>query len=252
MRIYLRFFALPALLAALSLSSGCNGGAASRDQRDERDPTMKRAEAKKQAHDVDGAIAEFNKALDRKPDMAKAHLELGLLYDQDKEDFVRAIYHYQRYLELRPDAEKKDIVLDLIRHAKLSFAASLPDQPSEAVREINMLKGELAALKEQLDAQQAARNATATTNAPVAAKATPKGAEKTPPPAPTATAALQPAPAQAAVDTYVVQAGDTLSRIAGKVYKDPSKWESIYNANRATLPSPQSLKVGQTLVVPRS
>lgn len=212
---------------------------------------MKRAQARKQAKDADGAIELFNKALDRHSDYARAHLELGLLYDQEKEDYVRAIYHYQRYLELRPDAEKKDIVEDLVRHAKLSFAASLPDQPSEAVREINMLKGELESLKSQLDAQQAQR-ATAGTTGTAAAK---KGEKTVAPVTATAAAtpqALQPAPAQSAVDTYVVQSGDTLSRIAGKVYNDPSKWEAIFNANRATLPSPQSLKVGQTLVVPRS
>jgi tetratricopeptide (TPR) repeat protein len=228
-------------------STGC-GGPAAKEQREERDPMMKRAQARKQARDADGAVELFNKALDRHPDYARAHLELGLLYDQEKEDYVRAIYHYQRYLELRPDAEKKDIVADLIRHAKLSFAASLPDQPSEAVREINMLKNELESLKSQLDEQQARRTvagAAGTTEGMKVEKAGTAASSATP-------LALQPAPAQSAVDTYVVQAGDTLSRIAGKVYKDPSKWEAIFNANRATLPSPQSLKVGQTLVIPRS
>ena len=153
-----KFFPAAALAVALVLSSGC-GGPAGKEQREERDPMMKRAQARKQARDADGAIELFNKALDRHSDYARAHLELGLLYDQDKEDYVRAIYHYQRYLELRPDTEKKDIVEDLIRHAKLSFAASLPDQPSEAVREINMLKSELETLKSQLDAKQAQRTA---------------------------------------------------------------------------------------------
>src|ERR1700690_4017911 len=99
MRIPFKFLCAAALVAAIGLSSGC-GGAGAKDQREERDPMMKRAQAKKQAHDIDGAIAAFNQVLDHKPDMARAHLELGLLYDQDKEDFVRAIYHYQRYLEL--------------------------------------------------------------------------------------------------------------------------------------------------------
>lgn len=250
MRTYVRIFPAAALVAAIVFSTGC-GGPAAKEQREERDPMMKRAQARKQAKDADGAIELFNKALDRHSDYARAHLELGLLYDQEKEDYVRAIYHYQRYLELRPDAEKKDIVEDLVRHAKLSFAASLPDQPSEAVREINMLKGELETLKSQLDAQQAQRAAAGTAGI-AAGKKSEKGAASATATAAAIPQALEPAPAQPAVDTYVVQSGDTLSRIAGKVYNDPAKWEAIFNANRATLPSPQSLKVGQTLVVPRS
>ena len=34
--------------------------------------------------------------------------------------------HYQRYLELRPQTEKTKLIQDLIRQARLSFAASLP------------------------------------------------------------------------------------------------------------------------------
>ncbi|MFH0908596.1 MAG: LysM peptidoglycan-binding domain-containing protein [bacterium] len=248
MRTTFRILPVAAMVVAIAFSSGC-GGPAAKEQREERDPTMKRAQARKQARDADGAIELFNKALEHHPGYARAHLELGLLYDQDKEDFVRAIYHYQRYLELRPDAEKKDIVEDLVRHAKLSFAASLPDQPSEAVREINMLKGELESLKSQLGVQQAQRASVGVSGTTEGKKAEKGSAAVT---ASATPQALQPAPAQSAVDTYVVQAGDTLSRIAGKVYKDSSKWEVIFNANRATLPGPQSLKVGQTLVIPRS
>jgi nucleoid-associated protein YgaU len=49
----------------------------------------------------------------------------------------------------------------------------------------------------------------------------------------------------------VVQVGDTLSRIAEQMYGDSSQWEKIYEANRNTLNSPQSIHVGQTLVIPR-
>ena len=241
------------LMAAASLLlSGCGGGAA-QDQREERDPLVKRAQARKQAHDIDGAIELFNKALERKPGMARAHLELGLVYDQDKEDYVRAIYHYERYLELRPDAEKREIVEQLIQHAKMSFAASLPDKPSEAVREIAMLQQEISVLRDRLaeiqgTQQQAAKAADAAKAAKPAAGPQPAPAQ----PVEAGTVALQPAPPQAAVETYTVVAGDTLSRIAGKVYNDPSKWETIFKANRASLPSPQSIKVGQTLVIPKS
>jgi polar amino acid transport system substrate-binding protein len=56
------------------------------------------------------------------------------------------------------------------------------------------------------------------------------------------------------VDTYVVQAGDTLSRIAGKVYGDvsPASWQRIYQANRAVIgDNPSRIKVGMELAIPQ-
>jgi nucleoid-associated protein YgaU len=224
---------------------GCSRGAASQDKWDERDPYLKRALTRKNIDDIDGSIDLLNKALSRKPDLARAHLELGLLYDTRRQDYIRAIYHYERYLELRPDAEKKKLIEDLIRQARLSFAASLPDQPPGAVEQIAMLKREIDALKGRVASQQA-RGGTAAASKPVTnrpAALSPKNITALVPP--------KPAPAQPAVQTYVVQTRDTLSSIAAKLYNDPGKWKTIYDANRNTLSSPQSVRPGQILIIPR-
>lgn len=233
------FLILMTAFAAASMT-GCSPGAASQDSRDERDPYLKRALVRKNMDDIDGAIDLLNKALDRKPDLARAHLELGLLYDTHKQDYIRAIYHYQRYLELRPTAEKRKLIEDLIRQARLSFAASLPNQPPGAIEQIAMLKREIAALKGQLASPPAATAQPAA--AKPAASAATNAAVLVPP---------RPAPAQAAVQTYVVQSRDTLSSIAAKMYNEPGKWKTIYDANRNTLSSPQSVRPGQTLIIPR-
>lgn len=193
---------------------------------------LRRARERRNAQDITGAVELYQRALDKKPDLARAHLELGAIYDQNQSDYVRAIYHYQRYLELQPAAEKKELVQELIRHAHLSFAASLPDRPNEAVREIAMLKQEISALQQELDRLR---------GAPVRASAS-------------AVPAVPAAPAiktPAVMESYKVVPGDTLSRIAGKVYGDAQRWQEIYQANRSLLPTPQSLKVGQTLQVPK-
>ena len=65
------------------------------------------------------------------------------------------------------------------------------------------------------------------------------------------TTAPRPAPSQDEVETYRVMPGDSLSSIAAKMYQDPNQWRRIYEANRATLPSPNSVRVGQTLIIPR-
>ena len=172
--------------------------------------------------------------------MALAHLELGLLYDANKQDYIRAIYHYERYLELRPQAEKRKLIEDLIRTARLSFAASLPETPSGAVEQIAVLKREIEVLKRELDVQHPGSAQPAATASAAPAAPSEKGPQ---PP--------KPEPAQPAVQTYVVQPGDTLLLVAKKVYKDPSKWKAIFDANRSTLASPQSVRVGQTLIIPR-
>ena len=217
---------------------GCSRSAGSLDQMEERDPLLKRARERKNQQDVDGAIELFNKALDRKPTLARAHLEVGILYDSQKQDYLRALYHYQRYLELRPQTEKRPVVEDLIRHARVRFASSLPENPSGAIEEITLLRREVEALRTRLVATgQGTPQESAAAAAPKASGGKPKPPE--------------PVPAQSAMSTYVVQTGDNLSRIADKTYGDSSKWEKIYEANRNTLSSPQSIRVGQTLVIPR-
>ena len=49
---------------------------------------------------------------------------------------------------------------------------------------------------------------------------------------------------------YTVAAGDTLTGIAEQFYGDGESWGPIYEANKGSLSSPSSLRVGQTLVIP--
>lgn len=59
--------------------------------------------------------------------------------------------------------------------------------------------------------------------------------------------------ADAAADgatTYIVKKGDTLWKIAYKVYGRGWQWRRIYNANRDALPKPGQIREGQVLVIP--
>lgn len=236
------------LLLVLVAGSGC-GAMSARDSREERDPLLRRARERRNAQDIQGAIELYQRALDKKPGLARAHLELGAIFDQNQRDYVRAIYHYQRYLELQPEAEKKDLVQELIRHANLSFAASLPDRPNEAVREIAMLKQEISSLQQELERVQAAPRPAGTTAARSASAAPSSTSAVT---APEKTSApVAPSSGLVVTEVYTVVSGDTLSRIAGKVYGDSKRWPEIFEANRSVLPTPQSVKVGQALQIPK-
>ena len=50
--------------------------------------------------------------------------------------------------------------------------------------------------------------------------------------------------------SYVVQSGDTLSKISEKFYGTANRWNDIFQANRDTLSSARSLRVGQELLIP--
>lgn len=49
--------------------------------------------------------------------------------------------------------------------------------------------------------------------------------------------------------THIVRRGDTLSSIAAKIYRDPTRWRIIAEANR--LSDPLRLDIGQALIVPK-
>ena len=50
--------------------------------------------------------------------------------------------------------------------------------------------------------------------------------------------------------TYVVQSGDTLSKIAHKYYGDASLYPKIFQANRDQLSDPNRISPGQKLRIP--
>ena len=54
----------------------------------------------------------------------------------------------------------------------------------------------------------------------------------------------------AAASSYTVKKGDNLEGISKKVYGKSKYWRKIYEANQATLKSPDRLYVGQKLVIP--
>ncbi len=50
--------------------------------------------------------------------------------------------------------------------------------------------------------------------------------------------------------SYMVQAGDSLSKIAQHYYGNASQYMKIFNANKNVLSDPDKIKAGMTLVIP--
>ena len=60
------------------------------------------------------AIDEYEKALSLDPKDADSEYNLAIIYDEYRKNPKRAIEHYKKYLELRPDAADIDEVKDWI------------------------------------------------------------------------------------------------------------------------------------------
>jgi hypothetical protein len=252
-----------------AMLAGCGGSAASLDRKDRSDPLMRRAEARAKEGDTESAIRLYVAAIDSNPKLALAHLQLALLYHDQRKDYVLAIYHYRRYHQLRGDTEKSQMIKDRIRMAGQMFAASLNRGDSRSMEKMELEKenadlkkmveranADMEALRQKYEKLVAAvrlqmdkSDAIGVPKAPVP-DALPGGATVLPEAVRIPT---EPVPAPAArrqVRTYRVQSGDSLISIAGQVYGDSSRWQQIHVANRRLLGTSASLKVGQVLVIP--
>jgi nucleoid-associated protein YgaU len=60
----------------------------------------------------------------------------------------------------------------------------------------------------------------------------------------------QPAPPAPAEQKYTVVSGDSLSKIAKHFYGDGNKYMKIFEANKDQLDDPNTIQIGQELVIP--
>ncbi len=227
---------------------------------------------------VSEAMSAFLKVVEKRKDAPESHFELGRIYLDNMNDPIQAIYHFKKFLELKPNSQVSPMVRQMIETAQKKFAASLPESPFEnnvrrmeleellqkvqkenlelkqkldaAIRQVDNLKStqRISVTPTRSSAEQTARQVVSNSSSTRAtsvregvnrAQSTATNANSTP---------------QVSRDiptTYTVQAGDTLSNISRKVYGTKNRWREIYRANRDRMATPESLKPGQVLRIPR-
>lgn len=234
--------------AAMAWSiAGCSRNAGTADEREKDHPLMKRAMEKERAGQTADAVRIYRFLLGQDPAAARAHLALAFLLDKPEGDYVSAIYHYRRYLELRPDTEKADMIRTRIRAAEIALVGktyasvtNLADRFTRIEQEDAALRIRNANLMAQNRQLQAALAQERARIAQSAARAENSLARMAPP-----AAGMRPA-----LRTVKVEHGDTLLKIAARVYGDSGRWKDILEANRETLKRAEDVRVGQSLVVP--
>ncbi|MFT3829713.1 MAG: LysM peptidoglycan-binding domain-containing protein [Opitutaceae bacterium] len=104
------------------------------------------------------ALEAFLKVIEKRAgDAPESHLECGILYLQHIKDPVAAIYHFRKYLALRPTSPQAPRARELIETAMKEFARTLPAKPFEGQVErldlmetVERLQKENYQLKEQI------------------------------------------------------------------------------------------------------
>lgn len=123
------------------------------------------------------ALTAFLKVVDKRGDDApESHLEIGMLYAQHINDPLSAIYHFKKYLALRPNSPQAPLIRQRIDAATRDFARTLPAQPLESqlqrvdlVATLDKLKQENEALKQELADVKAGRGSLPSSGLPTAA-----------------------------------------------------------------------------------
>ncbi|MGH8021364.1 MAG: Cell division protein CpoB [Opitutaceae bacterium] len=223
------------------------------------------------------ALEAFLKVIEKRGgDAPESHFEAGQIYLNHIRDPIAAIYHYRKYLELRPNSPQAPQVWQLIDTGKKQFAATLAAEPLgqqferlDLLDALEKLKAENTSLRSEISklGKQPPSPMSITQSRPAAAGSPSEGSFNDP----FANAAVQPVvpietpameqraepqrPANSAADrpggrTYTVLAKDTLYGISVKFYGSGNRWQSIMQANSDVLRSSADLKPGMVLRIP--
>lgn len=281
-------------LAAISCSllcliAACSPSVSQSDQQDEKNPFFQKAERMYKSRDYKEAIKYYHKALESDSNNAAAHLKLGLLYENQLQDYAYAIYHYRRYLELRPQAQKAEYVKQFVERSMIGLASSMTNSAVVGAEEINRLRLDNSYLTHEVEFLRTnnrdlemklakLQGSPDETRAPIIVQTniwvvpvvtntvppvvrpivtnrppnvtTNNTSIKAPPPPPP-----PPPPGidSSKVRTYVVQRSDSLYSIAQKMYGRKDRWRQIYEANKSIVGAPPAykLRVGDTLTIPK-
>ncbi len=205
------------------------------------------------------ALPAFLKVIDKRRDAPESHLEAGLIYLNNIKDPIASIYHFRKYLEFNPNSKQSHYVEQLIDTAKKEFARRLAGNPfATDIDRLDLLElleqanADSLELKKQLAAANAdlarARKDLASALSQLDSEPEPATSVTTPRPAVEVSDAPRAAPSRPT--EYIVEPGDTLTRISTKIYGTTSRYMDIFQANRDVLRNPHDVKVGQRLRIP--
>lgn len=141
-------------LAVFALSvlffCGCEERTVAAQEASERTDTLfRKAIDAETIADFDTALRLYQELVQDKPRIASAHLQLAILLHDKKEDYMGAVYHYNRYLALQPESEKRAMVQDRIQKAEQLLTSQLFRRVGNQIQ--GFTEAELLKAKENLE-----------------------------------------------------------------------------------------------------
>ncbi len=129
---------------ALLIFTGCGGLGVSEYEKDQRGKVLfSQALNAEQNGDLDGAIKLYKQVMIDEPKAFSAHFMLATLLHDHAEDYIGAIYHYRRYIELEPHSEKKNLAEERINIAEHLLAPKILKKVGDShtgISEAHLLK----------------------------------------------------------------------------------------------------------------
>lgn len=84
-------------------------------------PILKKANTLRDEGKFEEAIEYYKKYLIAKPKSTQTHLKLAVIYDENLNEPLLAIYHYKEYLQLNPEAKDLDTVKNWLKLCETRF-----------------------------------------------------------------------------------------------------------------------------------
>jgi len=223
---------------------------------DEKEPHFIEGKRAVNTMDYNGAIDEFEKAVEANPRNASAHFELGWLYEEKEPDPAAAIYHYQQFLKLRPTADTAEAVRQRVMNCKQDLAKAvlpLPSAPGvqhdleQLIQENKQLRAEVEQWRAYFKAQPTNRPVSQISTSPPPVEPVQQVQQVTTPPRPQASnpGTSPRALPRTGTRTYTVQPGDTMAAISRKFNV---KLDSLVAVNPGV--DARKLRAGQTVNIP--
>ncbi|MGC9941305.1 MAG: LysM peptidoglycan-binding domain-containing protein [Verrucomicrobiota bacterium] len=255
--------------AFLTAVNGCSPGDSGQID-EEKEPHFLLGNSRCNEMDWNGAVEAFEDSLEVNPHSAEAHYRLAQLFDTKVPDPAAAIYHYQEYLKLEPDAKNRDVISQRIDSCKQQLATDvlqLPSAPAvqkqldSLVEQNRQLQATVDTLNAQLrdwnayyaSLKQAGNAGTVPAVQPATTSVTPddissQPSQPQPQTQPTLTVVNKAKPALTRAErshTHIVASGETMASIARKHGLSLSALE---DANPSV--NPKKLHVGQLIILP--
>lgn len=257
---------VPVVLAAACVAMA--GGCSSQTSRvDRQNPFYIQGRKLVEEQRFEDAAKAFERCLRHAPDSVLAHLQLGMLYEDRLDAPVRALVQYRRYVEkggtnapmarqsilrLKKQLVSRWVADDTAIRRYVEELAS-PEEKDTRSAEVSTSAGQRGeALANALEREQRLRRSIRQLSRLVRHLQTERPRPQGVASAGASRKALSSAPGQRNSEwmKYTVQAGDTLTAIAQRLYGKSSLWPKLREWNRQLLDNADQLVPGMKLRIP--